>query len=134
MDIKTISAGIAVIVAATIGGVVGGKISEKPTTNLSVVAGDTLVDEAVTAIAQTAPDVGERHCELGREGTKDGVVLSWFCNGARMPDKVQKELSTLAGNDGVSITFTPRQEGAKLIFDSKIQNGAKPDTSPVANE
>lgn len=131
MGAKTISAGIAVVVAAVVGGVVGGKVSEKPTTELSVVAGGTLIDEAVTAIAQTKPDVADSICELQREGTKDGVRLAWVCNGARMPDKVQDELTKLAGPDGVNITLKPRREGEKVIFDSTIQNGVKPSTDPI---
>ena len=76
MDPKTIMAGTALVVSVATGTAV--LITNKPTTELAVVAGGTTVDEAVTDVAKTGKEVSDRVCELQREGTVDGIKLAWF--------------------------------------------------------
>jgi hypothetical protein len=128
---KTIGAGIAVIVAATVGGAVGGQITSKPSTQLTVAVGATETDKAVVAIAQLKPTVDARQCKLAREGTDKGVVLSWFCDGARVGDHEQQELTKMAGDKGVSIAFVPHQDGEKIVYNATVQEGELPNTDPV---
>lgn len=128
MDAKTLGFGAAVI-AASVGG--AALITDKPTTELTVVAGGTATDEAVTEIAKTGKEVGERSCSLQREGTVRGIELAWFCDGHRMPASVQAELSKMAGADGVSIVLKPRLDGEKVIYDATVTRGTKPSLDPV---
>jgi hypothetical protein len=117
-----------VLAAAALG---NSLITTKPTTQLQMVQGGTVTDEAVTEIAKLSTPVDVRTCELQREGTKDGVVLAWFCDGARVSAKTQAELSKMAGDKGTSIRMVPRLDGDRVVYDSTVTRGTKPDTLPV---
>jgi hypothetical protein len=127
MDTKTAIFG-AVVAAVSIG---GAKLITTPTTVTQVVAAsDKPADVAAAEVAQQG-DSAEKLCELQREGTDKGIVLSWVCNGARMPDKTQAELTKLAGEGATSIRFTPRDDKGVTVLDATVTKGVLPNLDPV---
>jgi hypothetical protein len=130
MDPKTISIGAIAVAALTVSTV--NLVTSKPTTQLSVVAGGTVIDEAVTEIAKGKVEVSERNCELQRcQLDSTEITLCWICDGAAVSAKTQAELSKMAGEEGVAIKLTPRLDGEKVVFDSLVTRGTKPNTDPV---
>ena len=129
MDTKTIGIGTVAVIALAVSILNGGK-----NTTTVVAASDKAVDIAAAQVAQTGTtDV--KTCTREREGTADGVVLAWFCGGARMDDKTQDELNKMATENAVSITFTPRvDEKGNTVLDAKVQEGVLPSLDPVPEE
>jgi hypothetical protein len=126
MDAKTIGFGVAVVVAS----VGGSALVSKSTTELTIKAGATTQDVAVTDIAKIKADSNlPRTCERAWAQVDDMKELQagWMCEGAWMPASVSAELDKMAGEDGIRIVLTPHQDGEQVVYNASVTKGALPE-------
>lgn len=130
MDAKTIMAGSALLLAS--GLTIKEVVTDKKTTELTVKAGATELDETVAELAQaTGKDVAEIPCVLMREGDESGIIHTWVCNGVRVPDKLQKKIKKAVSKDATEVRLRPKQVGEDVVYDIYYREGEKPSKDPV---
>ena len=129
MDYKQAIFGVAIIVASVGGSaIVGGKTDTR-----AVPVTQAAADVVAATIANLGNDImARKHCEPQREGTDKGVILTWVCNGARVPDADQAELNKLGGETASAIDFEPSEVDGKVVLKPTITTGGVlPNLDPV---
>jgi len=130
MDLKTIGASGVIAVAAATAVSLGIGGDTKPQA-LTVVAGATTLDEGVAEAVKQGDTIREIGATKMWAVVNGAHVLSWWCNGAPCPSKLSAEFDKISSK-GVSATLTPKQDGEKVSFDIRVQEGALPE-KPILN-
>jgi hypothetical protein len=130
MDTKNIAAGSVTVLLSLIAGMGGGALTAKAPSEMTVKAGATTLDRAVSAVAQLSQTVRPMTATRKWAVVENAVVLSWWCGAdagdVPCPSEAVEELDK-ASADGISATLTPTIVGDEVRYAITVQPGAMPE-------